>query len=129
MEERYYVVKLLTNTQGQDASSISVFLDDENKKAIDKARVHYHHTLEIYHNADDVLYAVVSILNIQGNCVIKEIVDHIPVNESEAPNEVDQAIETLQKLMSGTTLSAETEEAINAAIQALHTQSVEPVEE
>lgn len=83
MEERYYVVKLLTNTQGQDASSISVFLDDENKKAIDKARVHYHHTLEIYHNADDVLFAVVSILNLQGNSVIKEIVDHIPEPEPE----------------------------------------------
>lgn len=129
MEERYYVVKLLTNAAGQDASSISVFLGDENKKAIDKAIVEYHRTLSSFHNADDVLYAVVSILNIQGNCVIKEIVDHIPVNESEAPNEVDQAIEILQKLMSGTTLSAETEEAINAAIQALHTQSEEPTEE
>ena len=87
MEERYYVVKLLTNTQGQDASSISVFLDDENKKAIDKARVHYHHTLEIYHNADDVLYAVVSIVSTLGNNVIMEIVNHIPEPEPEVPEE------------------------------------------
>ena len=28
---RYYIVKLLTNTAGQDASSVSVFIDDENK--------------------------------------------------------------------------------------------------
>lgn len=84
MENRYYVVKLLTNTQGQDASSISVFLDDENKKAIDKAKVEYHRTLTMFHNADDVLYAVVSIVNIQGNPVIMEIVNHIPEPE---PNE------------------------------------------
>ena len=87
MEERYYVVKLLTNTQGQDASSISVFLDDENKKAIDKARVEYHRTLTAFHNADDVLYAVVSIVSIQGNNVITEIVNHIPEPEPEIPEE------------------------------------------
>lgn len=83
MEERYYVVKLLTNTQGQDASSISVFLDDVNKKAIDKARVEYHRTLTMFHNADDVLYAVVSIVSTLGNSVIMEIVNHIPEPEPE----------------------------------------------
>lgn len=84
MEERYYVIKLLTNTQGQDASSISVFLDDENKKAIDKAKVEYHRTLTAYHNADDVLYAVVKIVNIYGNAELMEIVNHVPEPE---PNE------------------------------------------
>ena len=87
MEERYYVTKLLTNTQGQDASSISVFLDDDTKKAIDKARVEYHRTLTAFHNADDVLYAVVSIVSTQGNNVITEIVNHIPEPEPEVPEE------------------------------------------
>ena len=87
MENRYYVVKLLTNTQGQDASSISVFIGDENKSAIDKARVEYHRTLTAFHNADDVLYAVVSIVSTQGNNVITEIVNHIPEPEPEVPEE------------------------------------------
>ena len=28
---KYYIVKLLTNTEGQDGSSVTVFTDDENK--------------------------------------------------------------------------------------------------
>lgn len=67
---KYYVVKLLTNTAGQDGSSISVF------DAHDAALVHYHQTLASYHNAQDVLYAVVMIVNEYGNTEIKEIVNH-----------------------------------------------------
>ena len=74
---KYYVVKLLTNEQGQDASSITVF---DTK---DKALVNYHNTLAAYHNAEDVLYAVVEILNEVGNCENKEIVDHRPEPEPE----------------------------------------------
>ena len=74
---KYYVVKLLTNTAGQDGSSISVF-DDH-----DAALVHYHQTLTAYHNADDVLYAVVEIQNEYGNPEIKEIVNHKPAPEPE----------------------------------------------
>lgn len=73
---KYYVVKLLTNTAGQDASSISVFTDDENKTAHDKALVHYHQTLATFHNADDVLYAVIQIQTEYGNVEIKEVVNH-----------------------------------------------------
>ena len=47
---KYYLVKLLTNTQGQDGSSIAVF---DSK---DKALVAYHQNLAAYHNAEDVLY-------------------------------------------------------------------------
>ena len=72
---KYYVVKLLTNTAGQDGSTISVF-DDH-----DKALVHYHQTLASYHNAKDVLYAVVMIVNEIGNTEIKEIVNHKPAPE------------------------------------------------
>lgn len=74
---KYYVIKLLTNTQGQDASSISVF------DTHDAALVHYHQTLATYHNAEDVLYAVVEIQNEYGNVEIKEIVNHKPAPEPE----------------------------------------------
>lgn len=74
---KYYVIKLLTNTQEQDASSISVFEDH------DAALVHYHQTLATYHNAEDVLYAVVEIQNEYGNVEIKEIVNHKPAPEPE----------------------------------------------
>ena len=80
---KYYVVKLLTNAEGQDASSVTVFEDDENKSAHDKALVHYHQILAAYHNADDVLYAIVQIVNEIGNCEIMERVDHRPEPEPE----------------------------------------------
>ena len=80
---KYYVVKLLTNTAGQDSSSISVFTDDENKTAHDKALVHYHQTLATFHNADDVLYAVVEIQTEYGNVEIKEVVNNTPAPEPE----------------------------------------------
>lgn len=80
---KYYIVKLLTNTAGQDASSVTVFTDDENKTAHDKALVSYHQTLAMYHNADDVLYAIVQLVNEIGNCEIMEKVDHTPAPEPE----------------------------------------------
>lgn len=78
---KYYVVKLLTNTAGQDASSVSVF---STEKA---ARVEYHNTLAAYYNADDVLYAIVKIENELGNCDIMEIVDNKPTPEPVEPTE------------------------------------------
>lgn len=74
---KYYVVKLLTNTAGEDASGVTVYASEND------ARVAYHNTLAAYHNADDVLYAVVQIVNELGNCVIMEIVDHKPTPEPE----------------------------------------------
>lgn len=84
---RYYIVTLLTNTAGQDASSVSVFIDDENKTARDKALVNYHQTLASFHNANDVLYAVVQMVNEIGNCEIMEKVDHRPAPEPEPEQE------------------------------------------
>ncbi len=75
---KYYLVKLLTNTQGEDGSTISVH---ESKTS---ALVGYHQTLSAYHNASDVLYAIVEIINESGNVEIMEIVDHKPAPE---PNE------------------------------------------
>lgn len=80
---KYYLVKLLTNTQGQDGSSIAVYTDSEDKSAKDKALVAYHQTLANFHNAADVLYAVVQIVNENGNCEIMEIVNHKPEPEPE----------------------------------------------
>ena len=72
---KYYLTKLLTNTAGQDGSSIAVY------DTRDKALVAYHQTLANFHNAPDVLYAVVMIINEYGNVEIKEIVDHKPEPE------------------------------------------------
>lgn len=72
MEEKFYLVKLLTNNKGQDGSSIAVF------PSYDKAIVSYHQTLATYHNVADVLYAVCQILDVNGTCMISEIVDHVP---------------------------------------------------
>ena len=74
---KYYIVKLLTNTQGQDGSSVTPY---ESK---DAAIVAYHQTLASFHNAADVLYAVVQIVNEYGNVEIMEIVDHRPEPEPE----------------------------------------------
>ena len=74
---KYYVIKLLTNTAGQDAPSVDVYATRE------QALVAYHNTLAAYHNAEDVLYAVTMIVNEYGNVEIKEIVDHKPEPEPE----------------------------------------------
>lgn len=74
---KFYLVKLLTNTQGQDGSSIAVYPSRDN------ALVAYHQTLATFHNADDVLYAAVEILNENGVVLQSEIVDHRPAPEPE----------------------------------------------
>ena len=74
---KYYVVRLLTNTLEQDAPSIDVY------GTYDAAIVAYHNILAAYHNAADVLFAVVELQNDVGNTVMKEIVDHRPEPEPE----------------------------------------------
>ena len=73
---KYYLVKLLTNTQGQDGSAIAGVYDD-----YEKALVAYHNLCAPLHNAPDVLYAIVQIVNENGNVEIMEIVDHKPEPE------------------------------------------------
>lgn len=82
MEEKYYVVKFLTNTAGQDGSKIEGVYSDPSK-----AKVGYHNLLASLHNASDVLYAVVQIHDIYGNILggtYREVVDHTTTPE---PNE------------------------------------------
>ena len=80
--EKYYLIKELTNTQEQDGSTITLYVD------LDSAIVAYHNILASLHNADDVLYAVVMIHDMYGRVVggdsgYKEIVDHRPTPEPE----------------------------------------------
>ena len=79
MPDRYYLVKINTNSKGQDASAIEVY------DTLEKAQVAYHNTLASFHNAPDVLYAIVQIIDgLYGNLQAREIVDHRPEPE---PNE------------------------------------------
>ena len=78
---KFYLIKQLTNTAGQDGSGIAVF---DN---LASAQVEYHRTLASYHNANDVLFAVVQILNEIGTSIAKEIVDHKPQPEPESEPE------------------------------------------
>jgi hypothetical protein len=77
MEEKHYLIKLLTNTEGVIVPSAEVY------DSLEQAQVAYHNILAAYHNAPDVLYAVVEILNYIGFPVQKEIVDHRPAPEPE----------------------------------------------
>lgn len=74
---KYYLVKILTNTQGQDAPSIEAQADKNS------ALISYHNTLAAFINADDVLYAVVMIMNDRGIVENLEVVDHRPAPEPE----------------------------------------------
>ena len=69
---KYYLIKELTNDKGQDGSSIAVY------QTLDSAVVAYHQTLASYHNASDVLYAVVMVHDGYGRVVggYSETVDH-----------------------------------------------------
>ena len=51
----------------------------------DKAKVNYHQSLAALHNADDVLVAVVKIVDEYGNNMdeFREVVDHTPKPEPE----------------------------------------------
>ena len=89
---KFYVIKELTNTQGQDGSKIEAVYENEDiEKAKNSAIVKYHDLLAMLHNADDVLFAVVQIHDEYGNLLggtYKETVDHRVQPEPEPePNE------------------------------------------
>lgn len=87
---KYYIVKLLTNTAGQDGSSVTVYSSKES------AIVAYHQILAAYHNAEDVLYAIVQMTNEYGNVEIMEIVDHKPAPEPE-PEPEPEPVEPVEE--------------------------------
>ena len=78
--DKYYLIKELTNDKGQDGSTISVY------DTFDSAVVAYHNTLASFHNAQDVMYAIVQIHDMYGRVVggYTETVDHRPEPEPEA---------------------------------------------
>lgn len=81
---KYYIIKLLTNTKGQDGSEIAGVYQNENPDiAKEKALVGYHQLCASLHNAPDVLYAVVKLENEFGNSEIMETIDHRPAPAPE----------------------------------------------
>lgn len=82
--DKFYLVTLLTNTAGQDAPSAQVYNTLEN------CQVAYHQILAAFHNAEDVLYCVVEIVNSIGGVVIKEIVDHRPPEPEPEPESEEE---------------------------------------
>ena len=92
MKYKFFLVKELTNTQGQDGSKISIYENEDLDTAKNNAIVGYHQLLASLHNADDVLYAVVQLHDEYGNVLggehgYKEIVDHRPKPEPEPSNQ------------------------------------------
>ena len=76
---KFILEKILTNSQGQDGSSVAVYTDENETVALRKATVAYHQTLATYENADDVRLAAVSIRNEYGvNVPVSNIVEHLP---------------------------------------------------
>lgn len=83
--KKYYLIKLVTNDKDQDGSAIAVY---EGENADNRVKVAYHNTLASFHNADDVKYAVVEILDEYGRTLggdngYREIVDHRPAESEE----------------------------------------------
>lgn len=67
----FYLVSLVTNTQEQHSQEVNPF---DNA---DLVKTNYHTKLAAFHNASDVLYAVVVILDEYGKTLqgFREIVD------------------------------------------------------
>lgn len=76
---KYYLVTLLTNTAGQDGSKLLKY------DSLEAAIVAYHNTLATYHNAKDVKWAVVEILDEYGRVIkaFSETVDHTETESTE----------------------------------------------
>ena len=86
----FYLVSLVTNQQDQHQPLIEEFTD------LEKAIVRYHNKLAAFHNAEDVKYAIVEILNNDGLLLTsyKESVSHYipeePVEqEEESKSDID----------------------------------------
>ena len=83
---KYYLLKLVTNTQGQDADPVcTIYKDADAKKALEKTVTAWHQQCAPLHNADDVLYAVVEVIDEYGRPVNDYVdrIDHRPTPEPE----------------------------------------------
>lgn len=80
----FTLIELVTNTQGKEADPKAT-----RYAAKESVLVNYHDKLKIYHNAPDVLFAVVEVLDEYGRILggdhgYREEVDHRPEPEPEA---------------------------------------------
>jgi hypothetical protein len=77
---KYNLEQYITNTAGQYVASVVQTFD-----ILDNAKVKYHQLLAAFHNATDVLVAVVKIVDEFGNNLdgFREVVDHTPEPEPE----------------------------------------------
>lgn len=82
---KYYLVKLLTNTALQDGSKVEGLYTDK-----ERALTAYHQLAASLHNAPDVYYAAVELLNQDGVVVISEIVNHIPAPQPEPEPQTEE---------------------------------------
>lgn len=90
---KYNVEKYITNTQNQYSATIAATFD-----SFDSAKVNYHQSLAVLHNADDVLIAVVKIVDEYGNNMdgFREVVDHTPEPEPEPTPEEEETEEPVE---------------------------------
>lgn len=89
---KYNIEKFIINTQNQYSASVAATFDD-----FDKAKVNYHQSLAALHNAEDVLVAVVKIVDEYGNNMdgFREVVDHTPEPEPTPEEETEEHTEEL----------------------------------
>ena len=87
---KYNIEKFITNTQGQYSATVAATFED-----FDKAKVNYHQSLAALHNAEDVLMAVVKIVDEFGNNMdgFREVVDHTPEPEPEEESVEETPVE------------------------------------
>lgn len=82
---KYNVLSFITNTSNQYSASIDATYDNN----LEGAKIKYHQRLAALHNASDVLFATVKLVNEYGNKVGEyfEIVDHRPTEAKETETE------------------------------------------
>lgn len=90
---KYNVEKYITNTQNQYSATIAATFD-----SFDSAKISYHQSLAALHNAEDVLIAVVKIVDEFGNNMdgFREVVDHTPEPEPEQTPEEEETEEPVE---------------------------------
>ena len=79
----FYLISLVTNTQGQHSQTVNPY------ESADLVKTNYHTKLAAFHNSADVLYAVVLILDEYGKELkgFREIVDKRPTPVPEPTEE------------------------------------------
>jgi hypothetical protein len=90
---KYNVVEFIRNTADAYTAKVTATYDN-----LESAVVKYHQDLATFHNADDVLVAVVKIVDEFGNPMdgFREVVDHTPEPEPEPTPEEEETEEPVE---------------------------------